>query len=90
MILCHLLDLIFRKTIPCKDVNLASLLILQYTGPLTTGTSELYDRLGPQLNRNLSIAEPAFGTLKNIICEGYCSRRVKLDLYERDIIEMAT
>ena len=77
-----------------KDVNLASLLIPQYSGPspMYTSTGEKYDKPDPRLNRNLSITEfmQAFGTYKNIMCEGYPNRRVELDLYERDIIEMAT
>ena len=77
-----------------KEVNLASLLIPQYSGPspMFTSSGEKYDKPDPKLNRNLSITEfmQAFGTYKNIMCEGYPNRRVELDLYERDIIEMAT
>ena len=98
MILCHLLKqfhhIYVRTYLEGKDVNLASLLIPQYSGPslMYTSTGEKYDKPDPRLNRNLSITEfmQAFGTYKNIMCEGYPNRRVELDLYERDIIEMAT
>ena len=89
-----MLHIYVRTYLEGKDVNLASLLIPQYSGPslMYTSTGEKYDKPDPRLNRNLSITEfmQAFGTYKNIMCEGYPNRRVELDLYERDIIEMAT
>ena len=45
-----------------------------------------------RFKRNLVLSEfiVAFGKYKNIMCEAYPFRRIELDLYERDIIEMAT
>ena len=45
----------------------------------------------PRLNKCLNISEfiQAFGTYKNIMCEALPNRRHKLDLNEREIVNMA-
>ena len=46
----------------------------------------------PRLNKCLNISEfiQAFGTYKNIMCEAFPNRRHELDLYEREIVNMAS
>lgn len=71
-----------------KDINLAALLIPYFN----VVEKKDNDRPDPRLNKQLSIAEfvSAFGIYKSIMCEVFPQRRAELDLYERDIIEMAT
>ncbi|KAL3876519.1 hypothetical protein ACJMK2_034361 [Sinanodonta woodiana] len=86
-----------RKNIVAgRDINLAALLIPYYTG---SGVIESFDAEGvksgkpdPRINRALSLGEfiQAFGIYKNIMCNAFPRRRQELDLYERDIVEMAT
>jgi len=73
-----------------KDINLASLLIPYYTGTATSDHKS--EKSDPRLNKPLSLAEfiQAFGIYKNIMCSIYPHRRAELDLYERDIVDMAT
>ena len=81
-----------------KDINLAALLIPYYMGP----SSEIHDEFNQnschnnktdnRLNRCLNIGEfiQAFGIYKSIMCGTFPSRRTELDLYERDIVDMAS
>ena len=80
-----------------KDVNLAVLLIPYYTGPMSNDEKiDTYycsnQKPDPRLNKCLNISEfiQAFGTYKNIMCEAFPNRRHKLDLYEREIVNMAS
>lgn len=87
-----------RNIITGMDINLASLLIPYYSG---SGVMEA-DYLGvdksqstkhdPRTNRALTLGEfiQAFGTYKNIMCSAFPNRRSELDLYERDLVDMAT
>ena len=86
-----------RQVIEGKDVNLAVLLIPYYTGPMTN--DEKIDtyycsnrKPDPRLNKCLNISEfiQAFGSYKNIMCEAFPNRRHELDLYEREIVNMAS
>ena len=45
----------------------------------------------PRLNKTLSLSEfiQAFGTYKSVMSEAYPERRIELDLYERDTVDMA-
>lgn len=72
-----------------KDVNLASLLIPYYTPQDDKEENKKPDK---RLLRSLTIGEfiQAFGIYKNIMGQAYPQRRQELDLYERDIIDMAT
>lgn len=85
-----------RNIISGRDVNLATLLIPYYTGSGVIETVEGDDiksiRPDPRVNRSLSLGEfiQAFGIYKNIMCSARPYRRQELDLYERDIIDMAT
>ncbi|KAL3877964.1 hypothetical protein ACJMK2_035605 [Sinanodonta woodiana] len=86
-----------RKNIVAgRDINLATLLIPYYAG---SGVIESFDVEGvklvkpdPHTNRALSLGEfiQACGIYKNIMCNAFPCRRKELDLYERDIVEMAT
>ena len=75
-----------------KDVNLASLLIPYYTGPHADPATTSKEKPDPRLNNALTLPQfiQAFGIYKNIMCETYPARRPELDLYERDIVDMAT
>ena len=87
-----------NQIIAGKDINLALLLI-----PNNESTSE-YRRVDfdgieyvmkpgdPRLAKSLTLGEfiMAFSKYKNIVCEALPNRRVELDQYERDIVEMAT
>ena len=77
-----------------KDVNLASLLIPNYSGNshFINNFGEKVEKPDPRLNRDLSIGEfiQAFSIYKSIMCEAYPDRRPELDLYERDIVDMAS
>lgn len=77
-----------------RDVNLATLLIPYYTGPCSDKIEENQNqnKPDPRLNRSLSIGEfiQAFSIFKSVMCSAYPQRRNELDLYERDIVDMAT
>ncbi|CAG2222425.1 unnamed protein product [Mytilus edulis] len=77
-----------------RDVNLASLLI-PFTlacAAITLNSFRITIKPDPRLNRSLSIGEfiQAFSIYKNVMCSAYPQRRNELDLYERDIVDMAT
>ena len=80
-----------RQIIEGKDINLASLLIPYYTGPNLCDTTDK-SKPDPRLQKILTIGEfiQAFGIYKSIMCEPFPQRRQELDLYERDIIDMAS
>ena len=80
-----------------KDVNLASLLIpnmevnkniIQEQGTITVNLSNQEDL---RLNKALSISEfiTAFGKYKRVMCQKYPERRVELDRYEANIVEIS-
>ena len=77
-----------RQIIEGKDVNLASLLIPHFN----CSTSDDKGKVDPQLHKSLTIGEfiQAFGIYKSIMCGAFPKRRQELDLYERDIIDMAS
>ena len=84
-----------KNIIEGKDVNLAALLIPNYSGPMNNddrlSVNSCHNRKpDPRLNRNLSLNEfmKAFGIYKNVMCQAYPSRREELDMYERDIVDM--
>lgn len=89
-----------RDIITGKDINLAALLIPGYKGEqgqirhLVQGSEvvQLKPLTDNRLNRSLTLPEyiKAFGIYKNTMCQAYPQRRVELDMYERDIVEMAT
>lgn len=73
-----------------KNVNLATLLIPYYNGPQTEKAST--EKQDPRLLQSLSLPQfiQAFGIYKNIMCQAHPHRREELDLYEREIIDMAS
>lgn len=81
-----------KQIIESKDINLAALLIPYYTGPHADPAVISKEKPDPRLNQELSLAQfiQAFGIYKNIMCQAYPLRRMELDLYERDIVDMAT
>lgn len=81
-----------KQIIEGKDVNLASLLIPYYTGQHSDPSATSKDKPDPRLNHSLTLTQfiQAFGIYKNIMCEIYPARRLELDLYERDIVDMGT
>ena len=79
------------------DINLASLLIPYYSGAGVMENNLGVDKSqnvksDPRINRTLTLGEfiQAFGTYKNIMCSAHPHRRSELDLYERDVVDMAT
>ena len=80
-----------QNIIAGRDVNLAALLIPYFSGP-NDNDDKGKEKLDQRLSRSLSIGEfiQAFGIYKNIMCSVYPQRRNELDLYERDIVDMAT
>lgn len=83
-----------KQIVEGKDINLAALLIPYYTG-YHADSSELVkekDKPDPRLQNSLTLPQfiQAFGIYKNILCEVHPSRREELDLYERDIVYMAS
>lgn len=83
-----------KQIIEGKDINLAALLIPYYTGR-HADSSEIIknkDKVDPRLQNSLNLPQfiQAFGIYKNIMCEVFPSRREELDLYERDIVDMAS
>ncbi|KAK3099253.1 hypothetical protein FSP39_001635 [Pinctada imbricata] len=87
-----------QQIIQGRDVNLASLLIPYFSGPFHDSLEQApYNTCQTQkpdnrLNRNLSLGEfiQAFGIYKSVMCSAFPQRRQELDLYERDIVDMAT
>ncbi|KAJ8315452.1 hypothetical protein KUTeg_007602 [Tegillarca granosa] len=81
-----------KQIIEGKDVNLATILIPYYTGPDVDKDKSDKERKDPRLNKTLTITEfiQAFGIYKSTLCEAFPRHRQELDLYERDIIDMAT
>ncbi|MCG8047761.1 MAG: hypothetical protein N0E48_19395 [Candidatus Thiodiazotropha endolucinida] len=81
-----------KQIVEGKDVNLASLLIPYYTGLHSDPATVSKDKPDSRLNNALTISQfiQAFGIYKNIMCDTFPSRRLELDLYERDIVDMAT
>ena len=81
-----------RRIIQGRDVNLSTLLIPYYSGPDNNQNANNLIRPDPRLNRHLTIGEfiLAFGIYKHIMCTVHKRRRVELDIYERDIVNMTT
>lgn len=84
-----------QKIIEGKYVNLATLLIPYYNGPEQKEANTSCcksDKVDPRLHKMLTLPEfiQAFGIYKNIMCEAFPQRRPELDLYERDIVDMAS
>lgn len=83
-----------KQIIEGKDINLSALLIPYYTGyhADSSETVKGKDKPDPRLQNTLTLPQfiQAFGIYKNILCEVYPSRREELDLYERDIVDMAS
>ena len=81
-----------KQIVEGKDVNLAALLIPYYTGPHADPAVISKERVDPRLNQELTLPQfiQAFGIYKNVMCQAYPLRRLELDLYERDIVDMAT
>lgn len=83
-----------KQIIEGKDINLAALLIPYYTGRHADSSEVVKnkDRVDPRLQTSLNLPQfiQAFGIYKNIMCEVFPSRREELDLYERDIVDMAS
>ena len=77
-----------------KDVNLAQLIIPSNNAisHISPSEKEKDKEKDPRLLKNLTLGEfiTAFGIYKNIMCQTYPHRREELDLYERDIVDMAT
>ena len=85
-----------QNIIAGRDVNLAALLIPYYIGSGidndNLNASQNVSKPDPRLNRSLTLAEfiQAFSVFKNVMCSAHPHRRNELDLYERDIVDMAT
>jgi hypothetical protein len=84
-----------KNTIAGNDINLAALLIPYYSGTGINESNFSDDKTSkpdPRANRSLSIGEfiQAFSVYKNIMCSSYPHRRSELDLYARDIVDMAS
>ena len=84
-----------KNIIAGNDINLASLLIPYYSGTGINESNFSDDKTSkpdPRTNTSLSIGEfiQAFSVYKNIMCSAYPHRRSELDLYERDIVDMAS
>ena len=83
-----------KQIVEGEDINLAALLIPYYTGNHADSAEIIKDkdRPDPRLQNSLTLPQfiQAFGIYKNILCEVYPSRREELDLYERDIVDMAS
>ncbi|VDI56854.1 Hypothetical predicted protein [Mytilus galloprovincialis] len=84
-----------KNIISGMDINLTSLLIPYYSG---SGTHELSlsedknNKSDPRSSRSLSLGEfiQAFGFIRTLMCTTFPHRRSELDLYERDLVDMAT
>ena len=81
-----------KQILKGKAINLASLLIPYYTGSHADPSVITKKRPDMRLNQELTLNQfiQAFGIYKNIMCKAYPIRRPELDLYERDISDMAT
>ena len=90
-------DSLKKKIWEGKDVNLAALLIPKHEsdkaanqdkGAITVNLSNLEDS---RLHRKLTISEfiTAFGKYKRVMCVKYPERRVELDRYEANIIDIS-
>lgn len=83
-----------KQIVEGKDINLAALLIPYYTGRHADSAEIIKDKdkADPRLQNSQTVPQfiQAFGIYKNILCEVYPSRREELDLYERDIVDMAS
>ena len=81
-----------KAIIEGKDINLASLLIPYHLNSNYLEDDKKSEKPDPRLSKSLSIGEfiTAFGTYKSVMCESFPHRREELDLYERDIVEMAS
>lgn len=79
-----------QQIIAGKDVNLAALLIPFFRG--SGDNNSLDSKPDFRLHRSLNLGEfiQAFSTYKQVMCRTFPHRRVELDLYERDVIEMAS
>ena len=84
-----------KNIIAGMDINLAAMLIPYYSGSGIHESNMCEDKShksDPRTNRSLSIGEfiQAFGIYKHIMCSAFPNRRSELDLYERDIVDMAS
>ena len=81
-----------RRIIQGRDINLATLMIPYYAGPDNNQTSNTLIRPDPRLSRSLTIEEfiMVFSIYKFIICNAHPRRRIEMDLYERDVVDMAS
>ena len=81
-----------------KDINLALLLIpnnestSEYRRVNSDGVEYVMKPGNSRLAKSLTLGEfiMAFSKYKNIVCDALPNRRIELDQYERDIVEMAT
>lgn len=80
-----------KQIITGRDVNLAALLIPYYNGQSDMNNCSP-DKQDARLSRTLTLNEfiLAFGVYKQVMCTVHPHRRVELDLYERDIVDMGT
>ncbi|PJE78260.1 hypothetical protein CI610_02804 [invertebrate metagenome] len=88
-----------QQIIEGKDVNLALLLLPSYDYDCTrynrfteVGGRTVPLQTDPRLCKSLTLGEfvKAFSIYRSIMCEYYPNRRQELDIYERDIVELAT
>jgi hypothetical protein len=88
-------DSLKRKIWEGRDINLASLLIPKYevnkAVPDFSMGLNLLETVDPRLHKSLSISEfiTAFGKFKRIMCSKFPERRVELDRYEGNIVEIS-
>lgn len=88
-------DSLKRKIWEGRDVNLASLLIPKYevnkSVPEIAMGLNVLESVDPRLHKSLTISEfiTAFGKYKRIMCTRFPERRVELDRYEGNIVEIS-
>lgn len=91
-------DNIKKKIWEGKDVNLASLLIPKFDNEKNTHESghqtiniKLNDQEDVRLHKSLTISEfiTAFGKYKRVMCVKFPERRVELDRYEANIVDVS-
>jgi hypothetical protein len=89
-------DSVKRKIWEGKDVNLATPLIPKYEvnksmPDLSTMGLNVLETVDPRLYKSLTISEfiTAFGKYKRILCVKFPERRVELDRYEGNIVEIS-